>query len=64
MPKSYSSRKELKSLALKFAEKNKLNDEIMGKFLLEVDRLKSKGTMSDIEILMAAFDTLDDIRGF
>jgi len=53
-PKRYSSKKELKSLALKFAEKNQFDPEILGKFLLEVDRLKSKGTMTDVEILMEA----------
>jgi len=64
MPKRYSSRTELKSLALKFAEKNRLDDEITGKFLLEVDRLKSKGTMSDIEILMAASDAFVERQTF
>lgn len=64
MPKSYSSRTELKSLALKFAEKNRLDDETTGKFLLEVDRLKSRGTMSDIEILMAALDAFIEPQPF
>ena len=64
MPKRYSSRTELKSLALKFAEKNRLDDEITGKFLLEVDRLKSKGTMSDIDILMVASDAFVEHQTF
>lgn len=64
IPKSYSSRTKLKSLALKFAEKSRFDDEITGKFLLEVDRLKSKGTMSDIEILMAASDAFVERQTF
>jgi hypothetical protein len=54
VPKRYSSKKELKSLAVKFAEKNRLDSELMGEFLLEVDRLKSGGRMTDVEILMEA----------
>ncbi|HEY9206910.1 MAG TPA: hypothetical protein VIO58_13440 [Candidatus Methanoperedens sp.] len=54
MPKKYSSKSELKSLAMKFAEKN-MENENFGRFLLEVDRLKSYGTLSDGEILIKAF---------
>ena len=54
LPKRYSSKKELKSLALKFAEINKFKYEVTEVFLLEVDRLKSHGTMSDAEILIRA----------
>ena len=54
MPKKYSSKSELKSFAMKFAEKN-MENEGFGKFLLEVDRLKSCGTLSDGEILIKAF---------
>lgn len=54
IPKKYSSKKELKRLAMRFAEKNKMDQESSGRFLLEVDRLKSQGKMSDVEILMAA----------
>ncbi len=54
VPKRYSSKKELKSLAAKFAEKNLLDSELMGEFLLEVDRLKSGGRMTGVEILMEA----------
>jgi len=54
VPKRYSSKKELKSLAVKFAEMNRLGSEAMGDFLLEVDRLKSGGRMTDVEILMEA----------
>jgi hypothetical protein len=51
IPKRYSSKEELKSIALKFIEKNKMDDEDVGRFLLEVDRLKCKGIYSDNEIL-------------
>lgn len=54
MPKRFSSKTELKSLTLKFAEKNKLDYENTEKLLLEVDRLKSKGDLSDIDILVIA----------
>lgn len=54
MSKKYSSKKELKSLAMMFAEKNELNHETVGRFLIEVDRLKSNGTLSDSEILVKA----------
>jgi len=54
VPKRYSSKKELKSLAIKFAEKNRLGSDVMGEFLLVVDRLKSGGRMTDVEILMEA----------
>lgn len=58
IPKRYSSKKELKSLALKFAEINKFEYAITEIFLLEVDRLKSHGTMSDVEILRRASDNI------
>jgi hypothetical protein len=54
-PKKYSSRKELKVIAAKFASKNDLTKENVGKFLLEVDRLKSRGRLSDAEIIIAAY---------
>ncbi len=58
MPKKYSSRKELKVLAMRFAEKNELECDVVGKFLLEVDRLKSGGYLSDYDILVKAFERL------
>ena len=58
MPKKYSSKTELKSLAMKFAEKNNMEYEAIGRFLVEVDRLKSCGTLSDGEILIKAFRKL------
>jgi hypothetical protein len=36
------------------SEMNRLDSEVMGEFLLEVDRLKSDGRMTDVEILMEA----------
>lgn len=55
MPKRYSSKKELKSIAMKFAEKHKMNCETIGSLLVEVDRLKTSGNLSDGEILATAF---------
>jgi hypothetical protein len=55
MPKHYSSKKELKSLALKYAEKRKLSWNEIERLLIEVDRLKSSGNFSDGEILNLAF---------
>ncbi len=55
MPKKYSSRKELKSLAMRFAEKNNMEGGITESFLVEVDRLKSYRHLSDRNILVAAF---------
>lgn len=51
----YSSKTELKSLAMKFAEKNNLDTELVGRFLLDVDRLKSSGKSSDNSILITAY---------
>jgi hypothetical protein len=58
MPKRYSSRKELKGLAMKFVKKNNLDLNTCGKFLLEVDRLKSLGKLSDGDILFTAYHKL------
>lgn len=58
MPKRYSSRKELKSLAMRFAEKKNLDQNTIGKFLLEVDRLKSLGKLSDYDILLTTYRRL------
>lgn len=53
-PKRYSSRKELKMLACKFAQKN-LPVENTAQFLLAVERFKSQGRLQDLEILMNAY---------
>lgn len=55
MPKKYSSKKDLKSIALRFSEKNKMDCESIGRFLLEIDRLKSSGNLSDGQILATAY---------
>ncbi len=52
--KRYSSRKELKVLAAKFAQNN-LPVENTAQFLLEVERFKSQGKLQDIEILINAY---------
>jgi hypothetical protein len=57
MPKKHSKKIELKSLAMKFAEKN-MNHNAIDRFLLEVDRLKSSGSLSDVDILIKAFHKL------
>jgi len=57
-PKKYSSRKELKTLAATFAESNKLSSEETGKFMLEVDKLKSCGKLSDDRILVYAYQSV------
>jgi hypothetical protein len=55
MPKRYSSKAELKSIAIRFAEKNKMDINKIGRFLMEIDRLKSSGNLSDSEVLNIAF---------
>jgi endonuclease III-like uncharacterized protein len=57
-PKKYSSRKELKTLAITFADCNKISPEMIAKFLLEVDRLKSCGKLSDDQILVYAYQNV------
>jgi hypothetical protein len=48
----------LKTLAVTFAEINDLSPEEIGKFLLEVDRLKSCGKFSDDRILVCAYQSV------
>jgi hypothetical protein len=45
-------------IAIEFAEKNKLYSEQIGKFFLEVDRLKSYGKYSDDQILIYAYQNV------
>ena len=54
LPKKYSSKKELKIIAKKFAEKKGLSTPLTQKLLLEVDRLKREGKLSDYDILRRA----------
>jgi len=58
LPKRYSSKKELKSIARKFAEKEGVSDLLTQKLLLEVDRLKRGGKLSDYDILVRAIRVL------
>ncbi len=55
LPKRYSSKKELKSMAMALAEKNGLDDPSTQKLLLLVDRLKRSGNRSDHTILVEAY---------
>jgi hypothetical protein len=61
-PKRYSSRVELKRIAMRFAEKNRITYEDTEKFLIEVDRLKSVGNHPDVDIIMSAYSTLNKDR--
>ncbi len=54
MPRKYSSKKELKILAMRFIQRNNVEQETIGRFLVEVDRLKSSGNRSDRDILITA----------
>ncbi len=58
--RKYSSRKELKTIAIKFANKNRIEDDYCERFLVEVDRLKSIGNLSDAHILIEAFHRLQN----
>ena len=58
LPKSFSNRVQLKVIAMRFAEMNRMEDESVCLFLLEVDRLKSRGNICDIDILIAAYKTV------
>ncbi len=63
LPKRYSSRKELKKIALGFSERYEIREDLLGRFLLEVDRLKSLGTLSDQEILNKAWKEMCKSQG-
>ncbi len=58
LPKSFSTRVRLKGIAMRFAEMNNMEEESLGFFLLEVDRLKSRGDICDIDILISAHKTI------
>lgn len=60
MYKKYSSRKELKIIALRFAEKKMLESIDCERFLIEVDRLKSSGNLSDCDILVQAYQRMQN----
>jgi len=56
--RKYSSRIELKSLAMSFALKNNFMSDAIEKFLVQVDKLKSSGNLSDSQILLKAFQNI------
>lgn len=58
-PKKYSSRKELKNIAMSFCEKNNLEFNDIERFLIDVNRLKSSGNLPDGDILIKAFEKLN-----
>lgn len=58
LPKRYSTRIELKGIALKFALKRNFDDDTVGRFLLEVDRLKSSGNLTDADIIFKAYNII------
>jgi len=57
-PKKYSSRKELKILAMQYAKKHDFDNKSIGKFLIEVNQLKSSGKLTDHEIIIKALSNL------
>ena len=63
MPKRYSSKKELKITAMKFAEIKKMDYEAIERVLIEVFRIKSDGNISDGDILVTAFRKIMMRRG-
>ena len=58
MPRKFSSKRELKSLAMRFAEKNIFESGHIEKFMVQVDKLKSSGNLSDNQILHKAFNNI------
>lgn len=56
LPKQYSSKIELKSIAARFAEKKKMDTGMREIFLLEVHRIKSEGRFTDAYVLCKAFE--------
>ncbi|MCJ7624390.1 MAG: hypothetical protein MUO76_12875 [Anaerolineaceae bacterium] len=57
-PKKYSSKKELKSLAIRFAKKYQMDYGTFERFLIEIDRLKSRGDLNDLDIFQTALWSL------
>jgi hypothetical protein len=60
LPRSFSTRIQLKSIAMRFAKMNKMEDGSACLFLLEVDRLKSRGNVCDMDILITAHKTVQE----
>ncbi|PWB50753.1 MAG: hypothetical protein C3F06_11855 [Candidatus Methanoperedenaceae archaeon] len=63
MYRKYSSRKELKTIAIRYAEKKKIGENDIERYLMEVDRMKSNGNSSDCEILINAYMRLQSSNG-
>lgn len=63
LPKRFSTKTELKIMARKLAEDNKISYELTEKLLVEVDRLKSTGRLSDGQILVTAYRNVVMKRG-
>jgi hypothetical protein len=63
MPKRFSSKIELKGLAMKLAEKVHIDYKTTERLLIEVDRLKSLGNLSDGEILHEALHIAEGSYG-
>lgn len=55
---SYSPKIKLKVIAKKFADAKKMNPKDIEKFLLEVDRLKRVGNLTDTIILANAYERI------
>ena len=60
LPKRFSTRVQLKGIAMRFAEIKEIEDEALCSFLLEVDRLKSGGNICDIDILIRAYKKIQE----
>ncbi len=58
LPKRYSSKKDLKTIAMRFAEMNNFDQKDLDRFLIEVDRLKSTGKLPDMDILIKASEIM------
>jgi hypothetical protein len=58
MSMKYSSKIELKSIAMRFALKNNIKSDAIEKFFVQVDKLKSSGNLSDSQIIIKAFQNI------
>lgn len=63
MPKRYSTKSQLKSLAVRYAAKMGLGGDRIGGFLVEVDRIKSEGNHTDYAVLVMAYRKVADGPG-
>lgn len=63
VPKRYSSKTELKSLAAKFAARKSIDYRSIEMLLIETDRLKSEDKLDDYDILQKALHIVIPKRG-